>query len=70
MKVECAHCGKKLDRKPSEIAKSKTGLFFCDRKCQQAEQRIGGKLQPEHYGTSPIKEKKHKKQKIVNHCNL
>jgi hypothetical protein len=54
MKVNCAHCGNELERKSSRVKKSKTGLFFCDRTCKQAEQRIGGKLQPEHYGTRKI----------------
>jgi len=33
MKVNCAHCGKELDRKPSKVKNCKTGLFFCNREC-------------------------------------
>lgn len=53
--VVCAHCRKPIYRKPSLIKKSKTGLFFCSRECQQAEQRIGGKLEIDFYGTSSRK---------------
>jgi hypothetical protein len=33
VKVNCAHCGKELEKLPSEIKKSKTGNMFCDRSC-------------------------------------
>jgi Zn finger protein HypA/HybF involved in hydrogenase expression len=63
MKVNCAHCGHELERKPSLVKKSKTGLFFCDRICKQAEQRIGGKLQPDHYGSAKEKHKTWEKRR-------
>ena len=55
--VICSHCGKRLYRKPRIIAKSKTGLFFCSPECKQAEQRIGGKLEIDFYGSNSRKNK-------------
>lgn len=48
--VACTHCNKPIYRKPSQIKRSKSGLFFCSKECQQLEQRIGGKLKVSHYG--------------------
>jgi len=31
--VECATCGKPVEKTPAEIKKSKTGNFFCDKSC-------------------------------------
>ena len=55
--VKCAHCLKDFEIKQSRFKKSKSKLFFCCRECQQAEQRIGGKLESSHYGTSTRKYK-------------
>lgn len=31
--LPCSYCGKEIERTPSEINSSKTGLFYCDRTC-------------------------------------
>ena len=50
---KCAGCGKNFTRRPSK-KKSKSGLFFCTRKCKDKSQRIGGirEIMPPHYGTA------------------
>jgi len=30
MIVYCAHCGKELERKPAQIRRNASGLYFCD----------------------------------------
>lgn len=30
---ECAHCGKEIYRRPSEVAKNISGKFYCSREC-------------------------------------
>jgi 5-methylcytosine-specific restriction endonuclease McrA len=45
----CAHCGLNFYKNPKKITKS--GLHFCSRECKDAEQIIGGKIEPAHYGT-------------------
>jgi 5-methylcytosine-specific restriction endonuclease McrA len=49
---ECAHCGTKFYKTPSKMRNSKSGLFFCTRKCKDEAQRIGGtkEIMPSHYG--------------------
>lgn len=50
--VKCGYCGSAVQKTKSKLRNSKHGLFFCDRKCKEAAQRIGGleKLQLPHYG--------------------
>jgi len=31
--VECAACGKKMERRETDVARNKTGRFFCSNKC-------------------------------------
>ena len=50
--VECYTCSKPLYRKPTKIAASKSGLFFCSWTCKDHEQKIGGALELDHYGAS------------------
>ena len=52
--VVCSQCGKGVSKTPSQIRKSKSGLFFCSKKCKGKAQRIGGikEIMPPHYGTS------------------
>ena len=47
----CAWCGKKFFRYPSKQASSRSGLLFCNRRCKEQAQRIGGleEIQPDHY---------------------
>lgn len=47
--VECAQCGKPVVKVASRTSRS--GLFFCDRKCKEQAQKIGGltAIHPAHY---------------------
>lgn len=49
--VKCAACEKEFYKKPSSLKQSKSGLFFCTRKCKDKSQRIGGieEIMPDHY---------------------
>ncbi len=49
----CAQCGNLVERVPSKLSISKSGLVFCDRKCKEIAQHIGGivEIQPSHYST-------------------
>lgn len=51
--TECSYCGNPIRRTPSKAKNSKSGLFFCNRACKAAAQRIGGlkAIMPSHYGT-------------------
>ena len=33
IKLQCAYCGKEIERLPNEIKKNKSGLFYCSREC-------------------------------------
>lgn len=50
--VICANCEKKFYKNKSDKKQSKSGLYFCCRKCKDKAQRIGGikEIQPNHYG--------------------
>jgi hypothetical protein len=50
--VVCAYCGVEITRSLSKFSRSKSGLFFCNKDCKCAAQRIGGisEIQPAHYG--------------------
>ena len=50
--VQCASCSKEFFKRKSSLAKSASGLYFCSGECRNKEQRIGGLIAPEHYGTS------------------
>ncbi len=51
---KCAQCGTMFHKTRSKMRNSKSGLFFCTRKCKDEAQRIGGirDIMPSHYGTS------------------
>lgn len=48
---ECLYCKKVFYRPPSQMKKSRSGLFFCSRTCKDYAQRIDGLsvLNPRHY---------------------
>ena len=50
-KIECAWCKLNILRRESRLKKSKSGLYFCDRKCKEKAQEIGGlkQMQLAHY---------------------
>lgn len=52
--LTCAGCGADFERKPSSLKSSRSGIYFCSRKCKDDAQRIGGisEIMPPHYGTS------------------
>jgi hypothetical protein len=54
--VSCSSCGRLFYKKTSGLSKSKSGLFFCCRKCKDTAQRIGGieAIMPSHYGTASV----------------
>lgn len=54
IECECAYCHSKFKRAPSELKKSKSGLFFCCREHKDLAQRIESGdnfnlIRPEHY---------------------
>lgn len=51
IKVSCAWCEKEIVKNPSKLNNSKHGLHFCNRKCKENAQSIGGieQIQPNHY---------------------
>lgn len=69
----CAKCGKKFYKRPSSKKNSKSGLYFCSRKCKDEAQRIGGikEIQPNHYG-STIKNYRsiQKYENKLNECEI
>lgn len=48
----CARCGISFKRTKSKLDNSKSGLYFCGRKCKDLSQKIGGieEIMPDHYG--------------------
>lgn len=56
--IKCAWCQKEFYKKSCQLRNSKSGLYFCRRKCKDEAQRLGGiqQIMPSHYGTrtSPI----------------
>lgn len=58
----CDSCGNTFNRLKSKSV-TKSGLVFCSKDCKEAEQRIGGKLELEHYedGIASYREKAFRK---------
>ena len=62
--VRCANCNKELERTLSRLKKAKHGFYFCDRKCKEEAQKLGGKcpeIRPSHFGTSVNDREKYRK---------
>ena len=53
-KVEliCSNCKNAFVRYRRHLKNSKSGLYFCDKTCKIACQKIGGIIAPKHYGTA------------------
>ena len=51
IKVSCAWCDNEIEKTQSYLNNSKHGLHFCNRKCKENAQSIGGieEIQPPHY---------------------
>jgi hypothetical protein len=67
--VSCANCGNEFYKNASDQKQSKSGLFFCNRKCKAEAQKVGGlvEIQPSHYGKNyrTICFTHHKKECVV-----
>lgn len=46
----CTKCGKEIKVTQTRLKNSKSGLFFCSRKCKDSENICGGKIAPNFYG--------------------
>ena len=57
LKLSCSNCNKELMRTKNRLQLSKKGFNFCDRKCKEKAQEIGGivAIQPGHYGDGTTK---------------
>lgn len=57
IETKCATCKSPLTRKPSDLLKSKSKLYFCNRLCKEEAQKIGGieEIHPSHYGKTLTK---------------
>ena len=53
VEVKCSGCHVVFERQKSKLRRSKSGLYFCSRKCKDNAQKIGGvkEIMPPHYGT-------------------
>lgn len=49
--VTCSTCGRKIKKAISKLKNSRSGLYFCNRKCKEKQQAIGGLLELPHYGS-------------------
>lgn len=57
--VKCTNCGKDVEKKTSQLKNAKHGFHFCNRKCKEEAQKLGGKcpkIRPAHFGTSKGRE--------------
>lgn len=56
--VTCANCRVQFQKKVSSKSCSRSGLYFCTRKCKDEAQCIGGieEIMPSHYGKSSGRE--------------
>lgn len=50
--VQCAHCGKDVEKQASKLNNSRSGLYFCNRECKELAQKYMQAIQPDHYGTA------------------
>ena len=48
--LQCSKCGKEFERIKSKAKNSKSGLYFCSKKCLDTSKRLeNGLLKPKHY---------------------
>jgi hypothetical protein len=52
IQVVCSWCKTEFNKKPSQLPNSKSGLYFCTRKCKDEAQKLGGikEIMPSHFG--------------------
>jgi YHS domain-containing protein len=51
--IDCAWCGADIERQQAHLNNSRSGLYFCNRKCKEQAQKLDGgipEIQPAHYG--------------------
>lgn len=51
VKLACDHCSDEFYKLKSKLAGSKSGKYFCGRKCKDLAQKYMLEIQPDHYGT-------------------
>ncbi len=68
VRVNCASCGNVIQKIKSKLVCSKSGLYFCNRKCKEEAQKLGGiqSIMPSHYGTTNHHREIYKRE---NHSN-
>ncbi len=51
IRIDCATCGKVVEKRLSAAQQAKTGLLFCNRECKEKAQMLSGYqiLHPSHY---------------------
>lgn len=71
--VICSYCGLEVKKRPCSLRNSKSGMYFCNRKCKESAQKLGGleEIQPSHYGTaySKFSYRKVALRELENVCN-
>lgn len=75
IEVLCAMCGNKTIKCNSQLEKSKSGLYFCSRKCKDKAQRLDSKISkiwPNHYGNGDgiHQYREDAFKKLPNKCNV
>lgn len=50
IELHCDHCGDLFIRAKSKLELSKSGKYFCSRKCKDTAQKYMIEIQPDHYG--------------------
>lgn len=65
--LTCSTCEKTFQRKPSAKKNSKSGFYFCSRKCKDEAQKIGGIITLPHYGDGKNYRSLFKEEELV--CN-
>jgi hypothetical protein len=72
IEINCATCGQIKRITKSHSRNSKSGLYFCNRKCKEKAQRIGGikEIQPLHYGNGHSEYRKKAIEHYGSFCEL
>lgn len=73
VELVCSGCGKSFIRRKTYLSRSKSGFYFCSRKCKDDAQRIGSGFEimlPEHYGIMQEKYRDKALAHYPNRCEL
>lgn len=70
IELRCANCDKIIKKSASKLKNSKHKKYFCDRKCKDIAQRLGGvkEIQPSHYKDGEYVYRKNALAFYVNEC--